>query len=180
MKNVYLNIDLDVVAMNEILSYFLNIKAQSFNYLKLKRLDQEEINKLMSLLSPNDSLYFYNFKSLDLTLLEFKTLQDRLAQKNIQVFFLAEDPNYYKWLVELATIEFKVQSARVAETLAKKSKAKKECIVLGRPKVDANTQEEIIRLYNVDKRTMREIAEVCQVSLGTVYKYAHASKQQGH
>ena len=180
MKNVYLNIDLDVVEMNEILSYFLNIKDQTFNYIKLKRLDQDETIKLMSLLSQNDSLYFYNYKSLDLTLSEFKTLQDHLSRKNIQVFFLAEDPIFYKWLVELTMIEHKIQSLRIVETIEKKRKKRKENVVIGRPRVDTDIQDEITYLYNVDKRTMREIAELCQVSLGTVYKYAHACKKQGH
>lgn len=173
-KNVYLNIDLDIFSMNNIISSFINASYSDVNYIKLKRLDKkEEIDKLMNILSENDVLYIFDYKSLDLTLTEFKTLHFRLLEKNIEVIFINESENYYNWLVDLTLIDFDIRSARVVDAIKLR---RQKGVVLGRPKVNTDIQNKITYLYREQKKTMREIAQICDVSLGTVYKYVHHIK----
>ena len=54
--------------------------------------------------------------------------------------------------------------------------ARKNGRIGGRPKISQETVEKIQFLYNNNKYTLRQIAEECQISLGTAYKYTQEQK----
>lgn len=54
--------------------------------------------------------------------------------------------------------------------------ARKNGVVLGKPPVSKKKQRDIIRLYNLDTLSIKQIAERLEVSESTIYKIA---KQHG-
>ncbi len=175
IMNVYLNIDLDIMKMNEMIHYYLNIEKPQINYIKLGRLDNKKtLRELSDALQQESNLYFYDYESLDLTVTEFKNLYNYLIDKEIKVRFLKEGNSFLPCLVDITLIDAKIRSARVVEAIDNRRKAG---VVLGRPKVETKVQENIYDLYVVQQRSMREVAEACDVSLGTVYKYVHQIKR---
>lgn len=173
--NIYLNIDLDIKKMNEMIHYCLSIEETQINYIKLGRLDNKKtLKKLSYALTRGSNLYFYDYESLNLTLTEFKTLYNYLMDKEIKIQFLKEDQTFLPCLVELSITDAKIRSARVVDAINERRKAG---VVLGRPKVESKIQKKIYDLYVVQQLPMREVAEACDVSLGTVYKYVHQIKE---
>lgn len=172
--NVYINISLNIIKINEMLSYCLAIKKNEINYIKLGRLDNKDsLKKLYDSLSKQKNLFFYDYESLDLTLSEFKTLYIYLQDKGVNINFLKEDDSFLSWLVELTYTDAKIRSTRVISAINDRREAG---VILGRPKVESKIQKKIYELYVIQGLSMREVAEKCNVSIGTVYKYVHLSE----
>lgn len=172
--NIYLNLSLDIIKINEVISYCLDIKTHQINYIRLGRLDSKEnFKKLSDSLSKQKNIYFYDYESLDLTLSEFKTLYIYLIDKGVNIYFLKEDDSYLPWLVKLTYTDAKIRSTRVIDAI---NNRREEGVILGRPRVESKIQKKIYELYVIQGLSMREVADKCDVSLGTVYKYAHLNK----
>lgn len=80
------------------------------------------------------------------------------------------DEQFINLVVELADLESFVISERTTKGI---QIARKSGRVGGRPKIPKEKIEEIRYLYHSQSYTLRKIAEKCDVSLGTAYKYIH-------
>ncbi|WP_314060896.1 hypothetical protein [uncultured Vagococcus sp.] len=79
------------------------------------------------------------------------------------------DQEYFDELYQMALFEERVMQIRTKIGI---KKAREEGISIGRPPIKNERAQRIQHLYQNEKKTIREIAELCQVSVGTAYKYA--------
>lgn len=72
-------------------------------------------------------------------------------------------------LYQMAIMEEEIMRSRTMEGI---ENARKKGLIAGRPKIDTRVVEKIRKLYETKQKTIREIADLCGVSVGTAYKYA--------
>lgn len=65
------------------------------------------------------------------------------------------------------------QAARKLQTKEGLERARRKGKIIGRPKIDSETAKRIYFLYHTQNETIRQIAMDCNVSIGTVHKYAN-------
>lgn len=82
---------------------------------------------------------------------------------------LLTDEAYFQELYELALLEERIIKKRTVEAI---KRAQEKGVTVGRPTIDERVKEKIYMLYTVEKRTIREISAICNVSIGTAFKYA--------
>lgn len=87
------------------------------------------------------------------------------------------DQEYFDELYQLILFEEQVMQVRTKVGI---EKARDEGIVIGRPPIADEQAEKIQHLYQYEKKTIREIAESCSVSVGTAYKYATQTIELGN
>lgn len=75
---------------------------------------------------------------------------------------------YFQLMDALAEMECSLIKER---TLAGLEEARKKGKVGGRPKIDSRKVKQIRDLYYEKKETIQHISQVCEVSVGTCYKY---------
>ncbi|WP_314060914.1 hypothetical protein [uncultured Vagococcus sp.] len=99
-----------------------------------------------------------------------------LVKHNKRLTFIKKDLNqnltdqeYFDELYRLILFEEQVMQVRTKVGI---EKARDEGIIIGRPPIADEQAERIQHLYQYEKKTIREIAETCCVSVGTAYKYA--------
>ena len=107
-------------------------------------LDEEEFNGLRR----GDELIVYELKSLGKSITQLAT--------------------FFNLVDELAEMESFIISERTTKGI---QNARRSGRVGGRPKISEEKIEEIRYLYHNQSYTLRKIAEECNVSLGTAYKY---------
>ena len=72
-------------------------------------------------------------------------------------------------LYQMAVMEEEIMRSRTMEGI---ENARKKGLIAGRPKINERVVEKIRSLYASRQKTIREIADICGVSVGTAYKYA--------
>lgn len=121
-----------------------------------------------------------NIESIGLTLVKYETVLTALKTHQVKLVFLekelADDETYVRLLASLAGHEHRVMSQRTHDGLKKAQEQGKIC---GRPSLSATTITQIQQLFFYQKKTLREIAEITGVSLGTVHKYTQQAKTNG-
>lgn len=135
-------------------------------------LEEEEVNELQK----GDELVVYELKSLGKTITQLAHFFSFLEKKNIKLtiidkdseFHKINDHQFYDLVTEIADMESFIISERTSRGI---QKARRSGRIGGRPKVSEETIEEIRYLYHNQSYTLRKIAEKCDVSLGTAYKY---------
>ncbi|MFW8052400.1 recombinase family protein [Vagococcus fluvialis] len=140
-------------------------------------LEEEGVNELKE----GDELVVYELRSLGKTITQLDQFLTFLDKKNIKLtlidkgseFQVIDDRQFYDLVSEIAEMESFVISERTTRGI---QKARRSGRVGGRPKVSEETIEEIRYLYHNQSYTLREIAEKCDVSLGTAYKYVQDCK----
>ena len=130
----------------------------------------------IELLHPGDELVVYELKSLGKTVVQLATFLSDLNKQRIKLTLIKKEDfmsfmDEEKWttlLFDLAEIDSYVICERTTKGIqAAKSKGR----IGGRPKVSDVKVEKIRYLHKKNGCTLREIAEECDVSLGTAYKY---------
>lgn len=173
---IYLNTDWEIHEFHKISEEFLSDFQEDDIYIKMSTLNKEkDVDVFISQVASNDTVMFYNFGSLYLTICEFKSIYDRLTKKGVQVSFLHEKEYFIPMLLEIAEHESNLQSFRVKRAL---KLSREEGKSLGRPKIQDDTQQKIYYLYTTKKYTMRQIASESNVSLGTVSKYVSKIREE--
>lgn len=79
------------------------------------------------------------------------------------------DQDYFDELHDLAKTEKSIVKIRTKQSI---STARENGSSLGRPAITDEQMERIYKLHHYEKRSIRQIAELCGVSVGTAYKYA--------
>ena len=140
-------------------------------------LEEEGVNELKE----GDELVVYELRSLGKTITQLDQFLTFLDKKNIKLtlidkeseFQVITDHQFYDLVSEIAEMESFIISERTTRGI---QKARRSGRIGGRPKVSEETIEEIRYLYHNQSYTLREIAEKCDVSLGTTYKYVQDCK----
>lgn len=78
-------------------------------------------------------------------------------------------------LYQMAVMEEEIMRSRTMEGI---ENARKKGLIAGRPKINEKVVEKIRGLYATRQKTIREIAEICGVSVGTAYKYATEDREE--
>lgn len=140
--------------------------------------EQQELGNLLGDLGVNDRIMIFDLKTLGKSLLQLAEFLTELSGKEIELQIVStgnqgEDLNaamFRQTIQTLAQLEKELIRARTMKGLAE---ARSEGRVGGRPKVDPKIIERI-RFLHQNKRTLRQISEECNVSLGTAYKYSQS------
>lgn len=135
-------------------------------------LEEEEFNSLRK----GDELVVYELKSLGKSVTQLATFLKFLDKQEIKLTIISkgydypDTPNehFFNLIAELAEMESFIISERTTRGI---QNAKRSGRVGGRPKISEETIERIRYLYHNQSYTLRQIAEECDVSLGTAYKY---------
>ncbi len=129
-----------------------------------------QINDLIHALGESKVFWVYDYKSLALTIFEFNKLCKALDENRITLRFINEEDFFLGFIQSIIMHEKQIVSKRI-KTSARNIKKKNGA--WGRPAIDNETRRKIYDLYHVDKKTIREIAKQCKVSVGTASKYAN-------
>ncbi|MBP1039479.1 hypothetical protein I6N95_00525 [Vagococcus sp. BWB3-3] len=120
-------------------------------------------------------LLTHSLDDLNLQLIQFFPILEALKDRDHVIRFveqgLAEPlPHevYFEILVELASSEKRTMQRRYEKS---KIQAQAKGKTFGRPVIDERTIKQIQSLYMVERRSIREISQKCEVSVGTVHKY---------
>ena len=135
-------------------------------------LEEEEIN----FLKKGDALVVYELRSLGKTVNQLAIFFTYLKKMSIDLVVIKKgaafknttDKQYFNLISEMAEMESFIISERTTKGI---QMARRSGRVGGRPKISEEVIEEIRYLYHNQSYTLREIAEKCDVSLGTAYKY---------
>ncbi len=127
-------------------------------------------------LSAGDQVIFYDLSCIGKSVIQLSDFLNYLSTKGINLVILdkgigdkeVSDEAYIQMLLKVADMEKEIIRDRTTRGL---QKARKNGRVGGRPKISNETIEQIRYLYNNNRYTLREIAEECNISLGTAYKY---------
>lgn len=144
---------------------------QSFGIKKII-IDEEEISNLKK----GDELIVYELKSLGKSITQLAPFFAYLDKNDIKLTILSKNYDYpnlsnkqmLNIITELADMESFIISERTTKGI---QKARRSGRIGGRPKIPDETIEKIKYLYHSQSYTLRKIAEECNVSLGTAYKY---------
>ena len=138
-----------------------------------------QLTNLMDLCEKGDSIIVYHTSVFNRNFNQYVKLINQLLEKEIELISVRENLNthkdqaYYRFIQNLAEMEYLVKKNQILRGL---DKAKEAGRIGGRPSISLNVQQQITKLYVEQKMPMREIAEVCGVSLGTVHKYTNEAK----
>lgn len=141
---------------------------------------QEEklLYEMIHVLGDKDKIFISSIDILRLPCIQLGEFLHQLSQKGIELEILTFDEHsnqinskqYIEFLVELSEYEKYVCRERTVKGL---NTAKKKGRIGGRPQISIKTIEKINFLYKNKKHSIREIARECNISVGTVYKYAN-------
>lgn len=116
-----------------------------------------------------------NIEDIGLQLVQMLPALEKLATQEEELLFLEKkfasaltNQNFNRLLLSYAKNEQDIMSYRTIEGI---QKAKKEGVKYGRPKINQEVIARIQYLGTNQEWSVREIAEMCEVSIGTVHKY---------
>lgn len=152
----------------------LQDKCQRVEYAyKTKQTSEGIINFLNDNL--DNQIYVNQISDLGLQLVQLLPCLNFLFTHNKIIHFIDKGPlkgqsdlEYCRSLLYLARNDQQIMMKRTVSGLAK---SREKGIKSGRPALSDKKVEKIQDLYQKELRTLREIARICNVSLGTVHKY---------
>ncbi|WEG72879.1 recombinase family protein [Vagococcus intermedius] len=139
----------------------------------------KELENSLSEMSSGDQLIVYELVCLGKSIIQLAELVAVLREKNIELVVVNRRPGledvdnktYMAMIEAMSATEKIIIRERTSRGL---EQARKNGRVGGRPKISKETVEKIQFLYKNNKHTLREIADECDISLGTAYKYTQA------
>lgn len=139
--------------------------------------------QLLSLVKDHSQqeLVFYSLEDLRLQIVQLLPVLTKMIEQKITVSFVERqllpslnDHDFIQSLYEIAMLEKAVLSRRTQQAV---STARRNGKAIGRPTIDQSIIKEIYFLYNKQGRSIREVAAICEVSIGTVHKYLTMEKE---
>ncbi|MGX6980180.1 recombinase family protein [Vagococcus elongatus] len=136
---------------------------------------------LVEKLCSDDRLVVLHLVSIGKSIIQLADLLHELENKGAQLVVIEKSEE----LVDLSDKELAAIIRRFAmmekiiireRTSRGLEVARRKGRIGGRPKISQETVERIQFLYNNNKYTLRQIAEECNISLGTAYKYTQDQK----
>lgn len=138
--------------------------------------NSEELWKAVNDLQKQECLVLCSWKDLGMRIKKVQAIIQTIANRGAGIIVLekkfnslhSESVTFVDIVNMLAESESKVISEHTISSL-------KKIEVKGRPPIEQATKEKIFYLRNTKKQSYRKIAEECNVSIGTVYKYLNAN-----
>lgn len=133
-----------------------------------------ELERLLSSLQSENQLLVYDIRVLAKGPKGLRKLFEQLQSNDIHLISLQDNLDtketlkFYDNVLLGLSIEETYRKCLIQQRL---DEVKLDGQVLGRPSVDTKIISKIVFLFEKKGKSMREIAEICQVSLGTVHKY---------
>lgn len=138
-------------------------------------IEQDELKKMLLTMKSRDCIVVYNLRTFAQNFKKFKELLYYLSKKKIDLISLEDDintietPEFYEGVLAVFRMEEEHFKYQVKESVDLAKANGKE---IGRPKIKKETILLIQELAK-SKKTLREIADICNVSLGAVHKYVN-------
>lgn len=138
--------------------------------------NDDVLKEVVATLNSGDELIVYELRCLGKSIIQLAEFLSDLKEKGIQLVVVKkgaaysdiDDSPYVEMILKIAEMEKKIIRERTTKGL---QEARRKGRVGGRPKISEETIEQIRFLYNNNRYTLRQIAEECNISLGTAYKY---------
>lgn len=140
------------------------------------RPNDDVLKEIVATLESGDQLVIYELRCLGKSIIQLADFLAELNEKGIQLIVVKKgdaygdvtDSAYVEMILRIAEMEKLIIRERTTKGL---QEARRKGRVGGRPKISQETIEQIRFLYNNNRYTLRQIAEECNISLGTAYKY---------
>lgn len=144
---------------------------------------EEECQVLVSQLKPGDTVVVASLQVFAKTIKELGELFETFDQQEIRLISVRDDVDtqaseglsFYQITQLLGREEDAYHRQKMVQRIAEARQAGQ---MIGRPTVSDEVKERIQQLYLTHKLPLREIANECGVSLGTVHKYVHEAKEK--
>ena len=135
------------------------------------------LKQIVNDLTAGDQLIIYDLSNLYRTLSELAVFFRELKEKRIDLVILKKDEIFSSMTQDdFMNFIFDVNYESQEVIKEKKIRADKHSKKAGRPKVEQDNIDKM-RHLRLDKHyTLKDTAELCGVSVGTVYKYADCQK----
>lgn len=139
--------------------------------------EQNIIDSLLTFVEKHSTneLVFQGIEALNLQTSQLLPVLEKINQNESNVTFINKgnipkmsDNDFFITLLTLAKHDKLIRSNRVKEALFD---AKRRGKAIGRPSLDQATVSLIERLHKNHDKSIREIAAICDVGVGTVHKY---------
>ena len=138
--------------------------------------NDDVLKEIVATLNSGDELVVYELRCLGKSIIQLAEFLAELKEKGIQLVVVKkgaaysdiDDAPYVEMILKIAEMEKMIIRERTTKGL---QEARRKGRVGGRPKISEETIEQIRFLYNNNRYTLRQIAEECNISLGTAYKY---------
>lgn len=172
---------------------YIRIQKQALEQLELdtivveestKELDQNDeiLKEVIGVLEAGDKIFVYELGCLGKTIVQLGDFLEELLIKKIELVIVNKktcskkitDKLYMELIINVSDVEKATIRMRTTKGI---EKARSQGRIGGRPKISEKTVKQIHYLYHNQSYTLREIAEECDVSLGTAYKYIHANEK---
>ncbi|QIL46346.1 recombinase family protein [Vagococcus coleopterorum] len=138
-----------------------------------------ELEAAVAEMTKGDTLVVFELICLGKSIIQLADFISSLNDKGIKLVILSKpaelahvDSSTYSLMVgKMAKMEKEIIRERTSRGL---EVARQNGRIGGRPRISQETIEKIQTLYSDNKYTLRQIAEECDISLGTAYKYTQA------
>ena len=132
-----------------------------------------ELNQLVEGCKAGDIVVIPDVSHLRKTVIQIDAFVKKLDRIDAQLQVIdhvvdIDDEMFLTLINYFSTMEKSLIRNRTSRGL---KRARTEGRVGGRPRISQETIDRIQFLYNTDKYSLREIADQCNISLGTAYKY---------
>lgn len=160
------------------------LSRYDYDYLYIdKGVSNERICCLFELLNEGDTLIICELSCLELTMLQLPDFFEKLRRKQVKFMSILDeisiDPLENSLFLDFLNLVAKTES-KVKSNLTIKGlhQAKEKGRIGGRPALSPQIIDKINDLWCCGKYSYRQIAELCNVSLGVVHKYLKGNDQQ--
>lgn len=141
--------------------------------------EEQELNRLLAKIKEEDQLIVYDLRVFGKKLKKFERFIEILESNKVRLKSISEsldtknNPFFYgnvRLVIEMEHFHTVYQTRKGIKD------ARLQGVVGGRPRISPQKVKKIRMLYEKDL-PLRKIAEVCEVSLGTVHKYVQIINQ---
>lgn len=159
------------ISQYEVANIFIDDETTSVEFQVLyESLAKDDLLVITSL-----SVFEQTLRQLEAFFLKLQELSIRLIVVNEGIDTGKEEfVNYF--LITLGIVQMEKKVAKQL-TLKRMARARENGIVGGRPSLDQKVIDEIIYLRKKHKKSIRQIASECDVSVGSVYKYVTQNEE---
>lgn len=156
--------------INELVGYVCTeIVIEDYAFEEVRELDE-----MLEVLVPNDQIIVYDLRVFAKSIKELTELIQLLDEKEVRLISICDklDTSIKSNLVEHLTVLVQMDSRHKRVVYQKRQeKTRLDGKQVGRPRVEEEIIKQMRFLFKNQGLTMREVAEECGVSLGTVHKY---------
>lgn len=136
----------------------------------------DELEAALETMEAGDTLVIFELVCFGKSIIQLAEFIAELEERGIKLLVLEKEEGlenldtemYTEMIKSMAQMEKLIIRQRTSRGL---EEARRNGRIGGRPRISDETVERIQFLYNNNKYTLRQIAEECNISLGTAYKY---------